>query len=67
LYSEFESQTTIIYDDQYRVILPTLDIPGLKERYEGYQLVTEDIYSSSDVLMNKSQIREMLVKGRFLP
>lgn len=66
LYSEFESLTTVIYDDQYRVVLPTLDIPGVKERYAGLAHVEKNIYSSSEDLMDKAEIRAMLARGGFL-
>jgi len=67
LYSEFESQTTVVYDQQYLVVLPSLEIPGLKERYSHCPKVSNEVFSSADLLMSKDEIRKMLVKGRFLP
>ncbi len=67
LYSEYESDFTIKYDDQYLVILPTIDIPGLKAAYQAYPKVKKKLYSSSDQLMSKDEIRQMLIRGRFLP
>ncbi|WP_438448221.1 polysaccharide biosynthesis protein [Gorillibacterium sp. sgz5001074] len=67
LYSEYESANTVQYDHEYLVILPTIDIPGLKEAYAKYPKVTKPLYVSSDGLMSKAEIRELLVKGRFLP
>ncbi|WP_068773994.1 polysaccharide biosynthesis protein [Paenibacillus sp. FJAT-26967] len=66
LLTEFESQTTILYDEQYLVILPTLDIPGLKEYYSAYPGADISSFSSKDNLMEKDEIRALLVKGGFL-
>lgn len=66
LYSEFESRTTVIYDEHYLVVLPTIDIPGLKEHYQASRPVSEGSYSSSELLMTKDEIKQLLVKGRFL-
>jgi len=67
LYSEYESPNTVIYDSQYLVIMPTLDIPGLKQAYARYPLADMLNYCSSEGLMNKEEIKDLLVKGRFLP
>ncbi|WP_409341799.1 polysaccharide biosynthesis protein [Paenibacillus sp. MBLB4367] len=67
LYSEYESPNTIAYDSQYLIILPTLDIPGLKQTYAEYPPAGKLNYSSNEGLMNKADIRSLLVKGRFLP
>ncbi|UOY92171.1 polysaccharide biosynthesis protein [Ectobacillus sp. JY-23] len=66
LFSEYESPTTISYDDEYYVILPSIHIPGLKEHYADYKLVNLVSYNSSQGLMNKQQIKEMLEKGGFI-
>lgn len=67
LYSEFESLSTVQYDHEYLIILPPLDIPGLKEAYKSYPRVEKSNYCSGDELMSKQEIHDMLVKGRFLP
>lgn len=67
LYSDYESQSTIVYDHEYLVILPTLNIPGLQEAYRSYPKVQQKVYCSSDRLMSREEIRQMLIKGRFLP
>lgn len=66
LMSDFESQSTVVYDEEYLVILPTLNIPNLKERYEGYPRVSFSSFSSDKNLMNKKEIKEILVRGGFL-
>ncbi|RUS44637.1 polysaccharide biosynthesis protein [Cohnella sp. AR92] len=66
LLTEYESLNTVVYDDQYLVILPTLDIPGLSEHYSAYPPVHFDSFSSSQSLMSKEEIRQMLVRGGFL-
>lgn len=67
LLTEFESQTTVLYDEQYLVILPTLDIPGIKEKYGVFDKVGFSSFCSSHSLMSKDDIRSLLVKGGFLP
>ncbi|WP_166240461.1 polysaccharide biosynthesis protein [Paenibacillus turpanensis] len=66
LFSEFESVSTYHFDQENYVVLPPLDIPGLKRHYSGYTPVAMGSYSSSENLMNKEQIRQMLVKGGFI-
>ncbi|RAV01247.1 polysaccharide biosynthesis protein [Paenibacillus sp. YN15] len=66
LLTEFESQTTVLFDEQYLVILPTLEIPGIKERYASYPKAQISSFCSSQSLMSKEQIRELLIKGGFL-
>ncbi len=66
LLSEFESQYTVIYDQQYLVILPTIDIPGLRDYYAGYPKVPFESFSSEGPLMSKDEIRSLLVRGGFL-
>ncbi|QHT62599.1 polysaccharide biosynthesis protein [Paenibacillus lycopersici] len=66
LLTEHESTTTVAYDDEYLVILPTLDIPGLRMHYSAYPKVDFDSYCSSELLMTKDEIRAMLVRGGFL-
>lgn len=67
LLTEFESQTTVVYDQAYLVILPPITIPGLAERYAAYPKVAFDSFSSGHTpLMTKEEIRAMLVRGGFL-
>ncbi|MBO7744765.1 polysaccharide biosynthesis protein [Paenibacillus sp. MWE-103] len=66
LLTEHESTTTVAYDDEYLVILPTIDIPGLRQHYGAHAKVDFDSYCSSESLMSKDEIRAMLVRGGFL-
>ncbi|WP_411553175.1 polysaccharide biosynthesis protein [Paenibacillus lautus] len=66
LMSDFESLTTVVYDDEYLVILPTLEIPGLKERYQHLSKVSFNSFSSEHQLMTKADIRDILRRGGFL-
>jgi UDP-N-acetylglucosamine 4,6-dehydratase/5-epimerase len=66
LFSEYESQNTVAYDENYYVILPTIDIPGLKAHYKHYSPVNLVNYNSSEGLMTNEEIKELLVKGGFL-
>ncbi|MEK8131263.1 polysaccharide biosynthesis protein [Paenibacillus filicis] len=66
LYTEFEAQNSVIFDEDYVVVLPTVDTPRLKEAYGHCRRVGDDEYSSAYSLMNKEQIHQMLRKGGFL-
>lgn len=66
LYSEYESLNTIVYDSAYYVILPVIKIAGLHEHYANYQKVKLERYESSDYLMSKDEIKQMLQKGKFI-
>lgn len=66
LMSDYESLSTVIYDEQYLVILPTLNIPELKDRYSQYPPVSFSSFSSIDNLMSKEEIRHILRRGGFL-
>lgn len=66
LLTENESLTTVQYDEEYLVILPTIDIPGLREHYSKHAKVDFDSYSSGKSLIAKEEIRAMLIRGGFL-
>lgn len=67
LLTEYESMSTVVYDENYLVILPTTPIPGLQERYGHYPRVAFNSFCSNESLMSKEEIRAMLVSGGFLP
>jgi UDP-N-acetylglucosamine 4,6-dehydratase len=66
LLSENESRDSFIVNDDYFVILPTIDIPGLKDFYSACNRVKEQSYSSKDTLMTKKEIKQMLIDGDLL-
>ncbi|WP_273850196.1 polysaccharide biosynthesis protein [Guptibacillus spartinae] len=66
LFSEYESQTTVYYDQEYFVILPTIEIKGLEEHYSAFKPVKLTNYNSSEDLMTKDEIKAMLIKGGFM-
>ncbi|NGM83656.1 polysaccharide biosynthesis protein [Paenibacillus sp. 7124] len=66
LMSDFESLTTVVYDEQYLVILPTLDMPDLKARYQACEPVSFSSFSSANNLMSKQEIKDILIRGGFL-
>lgn len=66
LLTDNESASTIVYDEEYLVILPTINIPGLREHYSSYAKVDFDSYCSSRSLLSKEEIHSMLVRGGFL-
>ncbi|YCA46497.1 polysaccharide biosynthesis protein (plasmid) [Bacillus sp. JZ8] len=66
LLSAYESESTVNYDDEYFVILPSIHIEGLKEHYSQYKSANLKNYNSSTGTMSKDEIREMLQKGGFI-
>lgn len=66
LMSDFESKTTVVYDEEYLVILPTVNMPQLKERYGACAQVSFNSFSSNHNLMNKQEIKDILQRGGFL-
>lgn len=66
LLTEYESLSTLVYDDQYLIILPTLEIPGLRDHYTSYNPFPFKTFASSQSLMKKEVIQKMLVHGGFL-
>ncbi|MGZ9585245.1 polysaccharide biosynthesis protein [Paenibacillus marinisediminis] len=66
LMSEYESMNTVVYDDEYLIILPTIYIPGLQEKYEHCVPVSFRSFSSDVRLMSKGDIRVMLKRGGFI-
>jgi UDP-N-acetylglucosamine 4,6-dehydratase len=66
LISDYERRNTVIYNDQYFVVLPTVDFPELKKVYSACPAVKMESYSSGKLLMTKEEIKQMLMEGGFL-
>jgi len=69
LVSRYESDHSYSYDENYFLILPTLNIDGLNAYYEQgkkLQKVSFKEYTSRDTLLDEEQIRTMLIKGGFM-
>lgn len=66
LLSEYESNTTVYFDEEYFVILPTIELENLDAFYSTFKKIDLHSYSSHECLMTKKEIKEMLHKGGFL-
>jgi UDP-N-acetylglucosamine 4,6-dehydratase/5-epimerase len=66
LVSHNEIEDTIVYNQKYFVVLPTLNIPGVKERYSACPPINKSSYSSNDDLMTHEEIKNLLMKSKFL-
>ncbi|MBB6669397.1 SDR family NAD(P)-dependent oxidoreductase [Cohnella nanjingensis] len=66
LLSPFEAQNSVILNNRYVVVLPTLEIPALKGAYSACPSVPPEI-SHSESLMAKTEIKQMLIDGGFWP
>lgn len=66
LISEHEAPLSYCYDDHYFVILPTGATGELKARYKHCKTFPHKEFTSATVLMNETQIKQMLQHGGFL-
>jgi FlaA1/EpsC-like NDP-sugar epimerase len=66
LISEYEANDTIVFDDSYYVILPSLNVNGVREQYHQFEKFSGNSYSSNDKLMSKREIRDKLKNGGFI-
>ena len=66
LISKHESPSTYQYDKNYYVILPQIKIKGLEDKYKKFKKVTFEEYSSNNILMNKTEIKNMLKNGNLI-
>lgn len=66
LISEYEAKDTILFDDSYYVILPTLNVDNVREKYEHHKKFDGHSYSSNDKLMSKPEIKVILKDGGFI-
>lgn len=66
LLTEQESLNAVIFDDHNLVILPGLNIPGLRERYAAYPRAPHEGFSSTQSLMSKEEIHHMLSQAGLL-
>jgi FlaA1/EpsC-like NDP-sugar epimerase len=66
LFSEYESQYTVNYDDQHYVIVPILPIESLQQHYSEFPKVALQHYQSDESLMSKEEIKNMLINGGFI-
>lgn len=66
LFSEYESQSTVYYDKEYFVILPSITVDGLQEYYANFKQVELENYNSSENLMSRDELKKLLQKGGFI-
>ena len=68
LISRYEVENAYIYDENYFVILPQLDIEGLKEYYrkKNLEALNKKEYSSNDYVLGYNEAKKMLIQGGFI-
>ncbi|MPN60858.1 hypothetical protein SDC9_208591 [bioreactor metagenome] len=66
LISRYEVENAYIYDENYFVILPQLNIKGLKEYYEKLKSINTKEYASNDCILGYNEARKMLIEGGFI-
>jgi len=66
LVSEHEAPMTYLYDNNYFVILPSSASGSLLDKYSHLPKIRSTEFSSRTTMLEKQQIKEMLIKGKFL-
>lgn len=66
LVSSNEVNHTVVYNKELFVVLPTINIPKLKQVYNHYAPIKDKEYSSKHNLITKKAIKKMLIEGDFL-
>lgn len=68
LVSEYEATHTLMYDENYYIIMPTIAITGLEAHYEklGLEKVQFKRYASDDQVLGKEEVKTLLIKSSFL-
>jgi FlaA1/EpsC-like NDP-sugar epimerase len=66
LISENESRNAYEYNTNYYVILPEQPSQTLRNQYDAFQKIPFMKYESNGDLMNKDEIKKMLIQGGFL-
>ncbi|MBU3191612.1 polysaccharide biosynthesis protein [Clostridium bowmanii] len=68
LISKYEVDNSYIYDKDYFVILPQINIEDLKEYYKKLNLksLNKKEYSSNDYVLGYNEAKEMLIRGGFI-
>jgi UDP-N-acetylglucosamine 4,6-dehydratase/5-epimerase len=66
LISEFEAKDTVVFDDNYYLILPQQDINGLRTKFKDFKKFDGVKYSSNYRLMDKKEIKDKLRSGGFI-
>ena len=68
LISRYESSNTFIFDENYYVVFPMIQIDGLRDFYESTQRlvpVSFEEYASNQEIMNPQEIEDLLSQGGF--
>lgn len=66
LVSHNEIEDTVVYNQEYFVVLPDISLPSVKERYSNSPPISKSSYSSNDDLMTHEEIKKLLIKSNFL-
>ncbi|SDW57299.1 Polysaccharide biosynthesis protein [Marininema mesophilum] len=66
LFTESESNRTVYFDQDYYVVLPSINIPGLQEHYASSTPVNMKEYNSATKQLSNGEVEQMLTKGGFL-
>ncbi len=66
LIAQNEIERTVAFNEDFLVVLPTINILDIWEQYANYPKVGKASYNSMDNLMTHEEIKEMLAEANFL-
>jgi FlaA1/EpsC-like NDP-sugar epimerase len=66
LISKHDAGLSYYYDKNYFVTLPVKRTPELEAKYSQLPKFDQEEFSSRTFIMNRDQIKQMLIKGKFL-
>lgn len=66
LISKHDAALSYYYDENYFVTLPVKRTPELEAKYSQLSKFDQEEFSSRTFIMNHDQIKQMLIKGKFL-
>jgi UDP-N-acetylglucosamine 4,6-dehydratase/5-epimerase len=67
LVSHNEIEDTVVFNQEYFVVLPTINIPGVREHYSIYPRISQSSYGSNKDLMTHEEIKKLLERSNLLP
>jgi UDP-N-acetylglucosamine 4,6-dehydratase len=66
LLSQYECRNSVVLNNEYIVVLPTIEMPALKQAYMACPPAQFEMLNEEKPLMTKVEIKQMLLDGRFI-
>ncbi|WP_239618252.1 SDR family NAD(P)-dependent oxidoreductase [Cohnella mopanensis] len=66
LLSQYERRNSVVLNNKYFVVLPTTEIPAIKQAYTAFPPAQAELHGDKKSLMTKAEIKQMLLDGGFI-